>query len=102
MSNIRDIIRTEEEAAAIIKEGQRQAEEIKLKGKEEAAAILKDADVRRETELKEELAGLVRAEEEAALKDKDELAALLAEREKVFQAKKDELQRNVLEEILES
>jgi len=102
MSNIRDIIKTEEEAAAIIKEGQLKAEEIKRQGKEEAAAILKAVDARREEELRGELERLVREEEEAAKKDAEEMTALLAEREKKFRARKDELAKAVLEGLLES
>ena len=44
MSSIKDIIKTEEEAAAILSNAQSQAELIKKEGKEKAAAILAEAE----------------------------------------------------------
>ena len=102
MSSIRDIIKTEEEAAAILSNAKSQAEEIKKEGKEKAAAILAEADSRREAELEKEKARIVKEESEAAEKDKAELEKLLSGREKKFLEKKDAIARSVLEGILES
>ena len=102
MSSIKDIIKTEEEAAAILSNVQSQAELIKKEGKEKAAAILAEADSRREAELEKEKERIIKEEREAAEKDKAELEKLLSDREKKFSEKKEAIARSVLEGLLES
>ncbi|MBO7543860.1 hypothetical protein J6T93_08165 [bacterium] len=102
MSSIRDIIKTEEEAAAIVANAKSQAEEIKKEGKEKAAAILKAADSKRDEELAREKEKIIAEEQAAAEKEKAELEKLLASREKKFSEKKEDIARSVLEGLLES
>lgn len=102
MSSIRDIIRTEEEASAMLSNAQSQAEQIKKEGKEKAAAILAEAESKREAELEQEKERIIKEEAAAAEKDRSELEKLLYEREKRFSEKKDAIARAVLEGLLES
>lgn len=102
MSSIKDIIQTEEEAAAILSNARSQAEQIKKEGKEKAAAILAEAESIREAELEKEKARIIQEEITAAENDKAELEKLLYEREKRFSEKKNAIARAVLEGLLES
>lgn len=101
MSSIRDIMKTEEEAAAILAEGQKKAEEIKRKGKEEAARILEQAASRKEEELASAREKIIREETEASERAAAETKAKLAQREAAFESGKEKAARDLLMAILE-
>ena len=102
MSSIRDIIKTEEEAATILSNAKSQSEQIKREGKEKAAAILAEAESLRESELEKEKGRIIAEERAAAEKDEAELEKLLSDRAKRFSEMKEAIARLVLEGLLES